>query len=136
MIKGGGGNRPAYVAAIGIILLLICAGYTSYNTQYSNSNIRPNQVIADASQPVLERPVVGWFPPPQSPDYTYYEDQIERYDLIAQRWMAWLTGVIAVLTGLGIVLIWRTLIESNEILKEAKKTTLTAQKTFFTYISQ
>lgn len=61
---------------------------------------------------------------------------IARLDLSAQQWMNYAAWVMAILTAVGIFLIWRTLIHTRDaarsaqgMLKEAQKTTLAAEKT-------
>ncbi len=76
-----------------------------------------------------ESPVIGLLPPPIHP--LIYENEQERSDadLLAQRWMAWSTVTMALVTLVGVALIAATLLETRGLLKQAKEATVAARKT-------
>ncbi len=82
----------------------------------------------DVTAKPLEPAIVGLFPPSNSIEASYDSAKTAEYDLQAQRWMAWFTGVIAFLTFLGIGLIAATLRETGKVLTETRNTTRAAER--------
>ena len=82
----------------------------------------------DESKSIVEPPIVGLLPPLNSIETRYDSSKTEQYDLQAQRWMAWLTGVLAFLTLIGIILIGATLRETGQVLKATRAATSASEE--------
>lgn len=120
---------PPLVVALFIFVALYAASQTGEEGGSTDSNQNYSATTDQKTNPVLPPPVVGFLPPVNGVEARYDPNKTGEYDLTAQRWMSWFTGIIALLTGSGVLLIWGTLRETGQVLDEARKTTKAANRT-------
>ena len=113
---------PLIVLAI-CALALIAAGQTGDNGDQTYRSGEYTYAANEQASPIREPAVVGLFPPKYRPEAAYKSYETAQYDLVAQRWMAWLTGLIATFTGIGVFLLWATLRDTRKIVGEAEDAT-------------
>ena len=118
---------PPLVVLVCFALALIAASAARNDGDQSNRGRKDAYAADHQAAPVFEPAVVGLFPPKNRPEAAYQTYETEQYDLVAQRWMAWLTGLIVLFTGIGIFLLFLTLRDTRKILDEARETTTAAR---------
>ncbi|MCR9224053.1 MAG: hypothetical protein NXH70_08275 [Hyphomonas sp.] len=133
MEKGNMKAHPLLFATAGISVLLVGSANTEYLSAERLGFVQLPEEFS-TKQVQLEPPVVGLLPPKVGVEPQYEAKSIAEYDLVAQRWMAWLTGVIAILTAIiasltlwGVNILKLTLRDTKLVLAEARLATKAAE---------
>ena len=118
---------PPLVVGVFVLLGLVAAAQAKQDTYDPNRDRQYANSANNEPPSALEPPIVGLFPPKLRPETAYDTSKTEQYDLVAQRWMAWLTGLLTLFTGTGVLLLWGTLHDTRRVLDETKVATEAAK---------
>lgn len=122
-----GKSGLVYIAITGIVIMLLASAFLRSS---SEAHVRCHPQPECASQSQITPVVIGLAPPPVATSTYDKTTYVQEADLIAQRWMAWWTGVLGlsgiaamILSIVGIILIWRNLEATRGALKQAEEST-------------
>ena len=119
---------PPIIVVIAVAVMLAIAGQSQYHEPEPNSGSYTTSPDSEFGHNALIQAIKSIGPPFNNVVGPDNRDETNEYNLQAQRWLVWFSGLMVFLTFIGVLLIRGTLIETRRMLLEARSATKAAEE--------